>query len=75
MKTIIAVLGFALLVMPVQAVATCAPRLAGFTFSLTSTREPSRLMIDINLSSVKRPRSAFRIREKSAAAIPVRTCA
>jgi hypothetical protein len=42
------------------------------TLILTSTREPSRLMIDISRSTVNRPRSAFRMREKSAAATPVR---
>src|SRR3990172_875180 len=46
-----------------------------FTLTDTSTREPSRLMIVMSRSTVKRLRSAFRMREKSAAAIPVRTCA
>jgi hypothetical protein len=32
-------------------------------------------MIDIRRSTVNRPRSALRMREKSAAAIPVRPCA
>jgi len=41
------------------------------TRTFTSMREPRRLMIDINRSTVNRPRSALRIREKSAAAIPV----
>ncbi len=45
------------------------------TLILTSTLEPRRLMIDIKRSTVNRPRSALRIREKSAAAIPVRPCA
>jgi len=35
-------------------------------------RDPSRLMIDIRRSTVKRPSSALRMREKSAAAMPVR---
>jgi len=39
--------------------------------TLTSTREPSRLMIVMSRSTVNRPRSALRMREKSAAAIPV----
>src|SRR5713226_3109072 len=34
-----------------------------------------RLMSIINRSRVKRPKSALRIREKSAAAMPVRPCA
>ena len=37
----------------------------------TSTREPRRFKIDINRSAVNLPRSAFRIREKSAAVKPV----
>lgn len=37
----------------------------------TSTREPSRLMIETSRSRVKRLKSALRIREKSAAAMPV----
>src|SRR5260370_161377 len=45
------------------------------TLIFTSTRDPSRLMIDIRRSTVNRPRSALRMREKSAAAIPVRPCA
>ena len=45
------------------------------TFILISTRDPSRLMIDIRRSSVNRPRSALRMREKSAAAMPVRVYA
>src|SRR5258708_2800039 len=45
------------------------------TLIFTSTRDPSRLMIDIRRSTVNRPRSALRMREKFAAAIPVRPCA
>ena len=48
---------------------------AGRSLILSSTREPSRLIIDIRRSTVNRPSSALRIREKSAAAIPVRSCA
>ena len=44
---------------------------AARTLTSTSTRAPSRLITVISRSTVKRPRSAFRIREKSAAAIPV----
>jgi hypothetical protein len=44
----------------------------GRTRTFTSTRDPSRLMIDIRRSTVNRPRSALRMREKSAAAMPVR---
>ena len=40
------------------------------TVTVTSTRDPSRLMIDMSRSTVKRPRSALRIREKSAASNP-----
>lgn len=43
----------------------------GRTLIFTSTREPRRFKIDINRSAVNPPRSAFRIREKSAAAKPV----
>jgi hypothetical protein len=43
----------------------------GRTRIFTSTREPRRFKIDINRSAVNLPRSAFRIREKSAAAKPV----
>ena len=46
-----------------------------FTLTYTLTREPSRLMTVMSRSMVKRLESAFRMREKSAAAIPVRTCA
>src|SRR5271167_4936577 len=45
------------------------------TRTFTSTREPSRFNTEIRRSTVKRPRSALRMREKSAAAIPVRECA
>lgn len=40
----------------------------------TSTCDPSLLMIDISRSTVNHPRSALRMRAKSAAAIPVRPC-
>src|SRR5581483_11574713 len=43
----------------------------GRTRIFTSTREPRWFKIDINRSAVNLPRSAFRIREKSAAAKPV----
>src|SRR6185437_10407212 len=46
------------------------------SFTFTSIREPRRLMIAISRSMVKRLRSELlRMREKSAAAIPVRACA
>lgn len=45
------------------------------TRTLTSTRNPSRLMTVTRRSTVKRDRSALRIREMSAAAILVRACA
>ena len=43
------------------------------TLIFTSSREPSRLRIYMRRSTVDRPRSALRMREKSAAAIPVRS--
>jgi len=45
------------------------------TLTFTSTRDPSLLMINKSRSVVNRPRLALRIREKSAAATPVRSCA
>jgi hypothetical protein len=42
---------------------------------LTSMRAPSLFRIDMRRSTVNRPRSAFRMREKSAAAKPVLPCA
>lgn len=42
------------------------------TRTLTSTRVPRRFRIAKSRSSVNRPRSALRTREKSAAAMPVR---
>jgi hypothetical protein len=48
---------------------------SGRTRIFISKREPRRLMIDISRSTVNRPRSALRILEKSAAAMPVRLCA
>jgi hypothetical protein len=47
----------------------------GRTRIFTSMREPNRLVIDMSRSKVNRPRSALRMREKSAAAMLVRTCA
>ena len=43
--------------------------------TFTSTCDPSRLTIVMRRSTVNRPRSALRTREKSAAAKPVRACA
>ena len=51
------------------------PGMSRQTFTLMSTCEPSRLMMDTSLSTVNRLRLALRIREKSAAAMPVRMCA
>ena len=62
-------------VSPPHGRASCATVPARCTRTFTSTREPSRLMIDIRRSTVNRPRSALRMREKSAAAMPVRPCA
>jgi len=45
------------------------------TFTFTSMREPRRLSMDISRSTVNRPSFALRMREKSAAAIPVRSWA
>jgi hypothetical protein len=58
---------------PTRNASSSAP--ARLTFIVTSIREPSRLMIVMRRSAVKRPKSARRMREKSAAAMPVRRCA
>jgi hypothetical protein len=64
-----------LLLVVIYAVASGATGSPRRTLTLTSTRDPSRLMIDMRRSTVNRPKSALRMREKSAAAIPVRLCA
>jgi len=56
-------------------VPTISPCGCALTFTLTSMREPSRLMIAMRRSIVNRARLALRMREKSAAAIPVRASA
>jgi len=48
---------------------------AGRTRTFTSTLDPRRFKMDIKRSRVNRPRSALRIRGKSAEAIPVRLAA
>src|SRR5487761_856046 len=53
----------------------CSVVSARRTRTFTSTRDPSRLRIDMRRSTVNRPRSALRMREKSSAAIPVRPLA
>jgi len=58
-----------------HAEAACSVARTRRTRTFTSTRDPSLLMIDMSRSTVNRPRSALRMREKSAAAIPVRPCA
>lgn len=40
------------------------------TLIFPSTRDPSRLMFEMNRSTMNRPRSELRMREKSAAAVP-----
>ena len=46
---------------------------SGLNFMVISTRDPSLLTMPIRRSRVKRLRSHFRMREKSAAAMPVRS--
>ena len=55
--------------------ASCGAVSARCTRAFTSTREPSRLRIDVRRSMVNRPRSAWQMREKPAGEIPVRPCA
>jgi len=60
---------------PERIIAYRVPTISPWTFTLTSMREPSRLMIAMRRSIVNRARLALRMREKSAAAIPVRASA
>src|SRR5260370_29835219 len=51
---------------------SCTPASARCNRTLTSTREPRRLMIQVRPSTLKPPRSELRMRANTAAAMPVR---